>query len=191
MHDPDALLVERVKAGDATAIEALFARHRDRLFRFASRMCRHAHDAEDVLQDTFLSALQHVARFRGDSRVTTWLYTIASHACLKKRRRAAPESLDEGGGGGGVHRHDPIDDWSRRPDEVFRRKETGRALADAIAAVPADQRLVLVLRDMEGLPAPEVSRILGISVPAVKSRLHRARAEVRQRLTRHFAERAR
>lgn len=188
MDDPDLPLIERLKAGDTTAIEPLFARHRDRLFRFASKMCRHTHDAEDVLQETFLSALQHLKGFRGRARVTTWLYTVASHACLKKRRGPAVESL--GDGNGPAPHQEPADDWSRRPDEVFRRKETGRALADAIAAVPADHRLVLVLRDMEGLSAPEVSRIVGISVSAVKSRLHRARIEVRHRLTRHFSERA-
>lgn len=189
MEDVDRGLVERVKAGDSAAFERLFARHADRIFRFASRMCRHAQDAEDILQDTFLAALRHVETFRGTARFTTWLYTIAANACRRKRR-GDPVSRRSAEAGG----HDEpiaIDDWTTRPDAVAARRETQRAIANAVTALPPDQRVVLLLRDMEGLPATEVGRILGVSVAAVKSRLHRARLAVRNDLTRRFQESAR
>jgi RNA polymerase sigma-70 factor (ECF subfamily) len=182
VEDADRSLVERIKAGDAAAFERLFSKHHQRIYRFASRMCRHAQDAEDILQDTFLAAYRHLKTFRGKSRFTTWLYTIAANACSRKRRGAAPVPAPEADG--------PmlVDDWTRRPDVQLLRNETRRAIEDAVASLPKEQRLVLVLRDMEGLPAEEVSRIVGASVPAVKSRLHRARLTVRDQLTRRFQE---
>jgi RNA polymerase sigma-70 factor (ECF subfamily) len=189
VEDVDRALVERVRAGDGAAFERLFSRHSERIFRFASRMCRHAQDAEDILQDTVLAALRHAETFRGTARFTTWLYTIAANACRRKRRGdpVARRSAEAG-------EHDEpvaVDDWTTRPDAVAARRETQRAIADAVAALPPDQRVVLVLRDMEGLPATEVGRILGLSVAAVKSRLHRARLAVRNDLTRRFQEAAR
>lgn len=186
VDDADRSLVERIKAGDVAAFERLFSRHHQRIYRFASRMCRHAQDAEDVLQDTFLAAFRHLKTFRGKARFTTWLYTIAANSCRRTRRGSGAEApVEETGPDGGAL---PVDDWTRRPDALFLRKETRRAIEDAVAALPKDQRLVLVLRDMEGLSAEEVSRIVGASVPAVKSRLHRARLFVRNRLSRRFQE---
>lgn len=189
MKDADQPLVERVKAGDLAAFERLFSRHHERIYRFASRMCRHAQDAEDILQDTFLAAFRHAKTFRGNARFTTWLYTIAANACRRTRRGAKPSvAFTETEQDGPAI---PVDDWTRRPDVQAMRKETSRAIAAAVASLPKEQRLVLVLRDMEGLPAEEVSRIVGVGVPAVKSRLHRARLAVRSDLTRRFQERAR
>lgn len=189
MEDADRLLVERVKAGDITAFERLFSRHHQRIYRFASRMCRHTQDAEDILQETFLAAYRHLNTFHGKSRFTTWLYTIAANSCRRTRRHARESTTI--GEGDGADRHVPVDDWTRRPDVQTMQKDTRRAIEDSVAALPKDQRLVLVLRDMEGLPAEEVGRITGASVAAVKSRLHRARLAVRNDLTRRFQERAR
>lgn len=186
MNDADRALVERVKTGDVAAFERLFSRHHERIYRFASRMCRHAQDAEDILQDTFLAAFRHARTFRGQARFTTWLYTIAANACRRTRRGNRPAvAADDTEADGPAA---PVDDWTRRPDVQVMRKETRRAIADAVAALPKDQRLVLVLRDMEGLRAEEVSRIVGVGVPAVKSRLHRARLAVRDRLSRRFQD---
>jgi RNA polymerase sigma-70 factor (ECF subfamily) len=186
VEDVDRALVERVKRGDDSAFERLFSRHAERIFRFASRMCRHAQDAEDILQDTFLAAYRHLDTFRGKARFTTWLYAIAANSCRRTRRHAgAAATIDEPDRSNG---HVPVDDWTRRPDVQAMRNDTRRAIEDAVAALPKDQRLVLVLRDMEGLSADEVGRITGASVPAVKSRLHRARMAVRNELTRRFQE---
>lgn len=190
MDDADRSLVERVKAGDTAAFEHLFSRHHQRIYRFASRMCRHAQDAEDILQETFLAAFRHAKTFRGRARFTTWLYTIAANACRRSRRgRQSSEAVSDETARDGPAT--PVDDWTRRPDIQAMRKETRRAIENAVAALPGDQRLVLVLRDMEGLPAEEVGRIAGASVAAVKSRLHRARLAVRDDLARRFQERAR
>lgn len=188
VQSADEPLVERAKAGDLAAFEHLFSRHSQRIYRFASRMCRHAHDAEDILQETFLSAFRHAKTFRGKSRFTTWLYTIAANACRRSRRRAGATVAM---GDGGTDIPTPVADWTRRPDVQAIDKETRQALENAVATLPKDQRLVLVLRDMEGLPAEEVSRIVGGSVAAVKSRLHRARLAVRNELTRRFQEQGR
>lgn len=187
VDDADRSLVERVKAGDLAAFERLFSRHHQRIYRFASRMCRHAQDAEDVLQDTFLSAFRHAKTFRGNARFTTWLYTIAANACRRSRRGGRTDTAAETGRDGPAL----IDDWTRRPDVQAMRNQTRQAIEEAVASLPKDQRLVLVLRDMEGLPAEAVGRIVGASVAAVKSRLHRARLAVRDELTHRFQERDR
>jgi RNA polymerase sigma-70 factor (ECF subfamily) len=189
VEDADRSLVERIKGGDVAAFERLFARHHQRIYRFASRMCRHAQDAEDILQETFLAAFRHLKTFHGKSRFTTWLYTIAANSCRRTRRHSGETTTI--GETDGAERHVPVDDWTRRPDIQAMHRDTRRAIEDAVAALPKDQRLVLVLRDMEGLPAEDVGRIVGASVAAVKSRLHRARLAVRNDLTLRFQERTR
>ncbi|MBI4714350.1 MAG: RNA polymerase sigma factor, partial [Nitrospirae bacterium] len=169
--------------------EALFEHHAGTIYNFGYRMCRHPEDAQDVLQETFLAAFKGLKNFRETARLTTWLYKIASSACLKKRRKGkyAParelsieEFLPLSREGEGPPQ---IADWSRHPLTKLERKELQRLLAAAVAGLPEDYRVVLVLRDMEGLSAREVARILGISAAAVKSRLHRARLFVRERLS--------
>ncbi len=192
MPDQDRILIERFKKGDAAAFEKLFERYSGRIYNFSLRMCRHVEDAQDVLQDTFLAAIKGIRNFKGRSSLTTWLYKIASTACLKKRRRRKYDpkqvmSLEsfmpdpEG-------RDGPLDiaDWSRSAQDELQRKETREALEEAVAALPKEYRVVLILRDMEGLSAEETGRVLGLSVPAVKSRLHRARLFVRRRLSDHY-----
>jgi RNA polymerase sigma-70 factor, ECF subfamily len=161
-----------------------------RMYGFLSRMCRSREDARDALQDTFLSAFRAFENFRGESAVSTWLYRIATNACLKIRRRGKYEperelSLDEfmpsREAGGPVE----IADGAASPERVLLDKELQQALERAIAELPGPYRIVLVLRDVEGLPAEEVAQVLGLSVAAVKSRLHRARLFLRQRLAEH------
>lgn len=188
MPDRDAGLIRRFKEGDTAAFDELFARHADRLYGFGFRMCGQREDAQDVVQDTFLAAFKGLKDFRGRARLTTWLYKIASSACIKKRRRKSHEpkrtlSIDalmpDGSDG---ERPIQIADWSRLPADEFHRKQLREALNAAVAALPKEDRLVLVLRDMEKLSAREAAKALGLSVPAVKSRLHRARLFIRKRL---------
>jgi RNA polymerase sigma-70 factor (ECF subfamily) len=187
----DAVLIARFKQGDPAAFEEIFQRYLAQIHRFSSRMCRDPDDAQDVLQETFLSAYKHLGSFQERSRLTTWLYKIASSACIKKRRRGkqAPReeiSLEELHPGSTRRPDDPVVDWSERPLRDLQQKELQKVLDEAVAALPGNERLVLVLRDMEGLSARETGRALGLSVAAVKSRLHRARLFVRNRLNDYY-----
>ena len=182
--ETDAQLVEAARSGDRQALEQLLLRHQGKVFRFGMKMCRAEEDAKDVLQETLLAAARGLPEFRGASSVSTWLFTIARSFCIKHRRRSrfAPEvveSLDQGEPGR-VARELP--DEGRTPDQALEGRRLEAALEGAIAALEPMYREVLVLRDVEGLSAAEVAEILGISTDAVKSRLHRARVAVRERL---------
>jgi RNA polymerase sigma-70 factor (ECF subfamily) len=180
MEGSSAELLERARSGDEAALEALLARHQAQIYRFGMRMCRDPEDAKDVLQDTLLAMARGVRDFRGASSVSTWLYTIARSFCVKKRRKSkfapdAERSLENDFSGEG---HDIVDP-AVTADEALAGKEVERALEYAIGQLAPPYREVLLLRDVEGLTAPEVAEVLGVSTDAVKSRLHRARLSVR------------
>jgi RNA polymerase sigma-70 factor (ECF subfamily) len=183
MEADDQGLLDSARAGDRAALERLLARHQGRVYRFGLKMCRDEEDAKDVLQDTLLAVARNLKDFRGASSVSTWLYSIARSFCIKKRRRGkfAPESetsLDLGPEGEAQAVADP----GRGPDESLAGRQIEAALEEAIGSLEPMYREVLVLRDVEGLSAPEVGEIMGLGVEAVKSRLHRARVAVRERV---------
>jgi RNA polymerase sigma-70 factor (ECF subfamily) len=179
----DDELVTAARRGDAAALETLLVRYQPYLYRFGLRMCGNVEDAGDVAQESLISMARSLRDFRGDSSVSSWLYTIARRFCIKKRRRSkfAPlreESLDAPG----IDAVQRLADPAPSPEEQATNQELATALTQAIDALDQSHREVLVLRDVEGLSAPEVANILGVSVDAVKSRLHRARVAVRQEL---------
>lgn len=176
-------LLERARAGDRQALEELLAHHQAQVYRFGLRMCRDPEDAKDVLQDTLFAMARGVRDFRGASSLSTWLFTIARSFCIKKRREskfapAAERSLDTDVAMEAARLADP----AKSPHEVLANREVENALDQAIRALEPMYREVLLLRDVEGLTAPEVAEVLGVSVQAVKSRLHRARLSVRARV---------
>ncbi len=179
----DAGLLEEARAGSGPALEALLERHEARLYRFARRLCRHREDAEDVLQESLLAAARGLPRFRGASSIGTWLYTIARSFCIKKRRKSvfapAEVSLDTEASAAASGVADP----SRRPDEALEASRLEAALEREIARLDRPYREVLLLRDVEGLSSAEVARVTGLSVAAVKTRLHRARGRLREALS--------
>jgi RNA polymerase sigma-70 factor (ECF subfamily) len=187
MTDSDDDLLAAVRAGDRSALERLLDRHQAAVYRFGVKMCREEEDARDVVQETLLAAVRHLPDFRGASSVSTWLYTIARSFCIKKRRTSkfAPqriESLDA----------EPeaaarVADAARGPEEDASNRQLRGVLEEAIGSLDAMYREILVLRDVEGLSAPEVAEVVGISVEAVKSRLHRARVAVRERVAPHLS----
>ena len=179
----DGELLAAARQGDAAALEALLVRYQPQLYRFGLRMCGNAEDAGDVAQQSLISMARSLRDFRGDASVSSWLYSIARSYCIKKRRRSkfAPEreeSIDAPGNAAVQRVADPSPD----PEHAAAGGEIEAALAAAISALDEGQREVLVLRDVEGLSAAEVAKVMGISVDAVKSRLHRARVAVRNRL---------
>ncbi len=169
------------------AFDRLYRDHVDRMYRFAQRLCGSPEDAKDLVQETFLSAYRNLKDFRGESSVSTWLYTIAAHACqrMRRKRKGEPErelSLDAliPTSDGDMPLQVPGEDLS--PEERLEHKELRRSLFAAVQQLPKKYRMVLVLRDMEGLSAKEVGAVMGLTERAVKSRLHRARLFVRHEL---------
>lgn len=172
----------------AKNFDTLYKEHVDLMYRFAHRLCGEPEAAKDLVQETFLNAYRGFDRFRGDAQISTWLYTIASRACLRMRRRrkGAPErelSLEEfiPASDGEFRLQIPIDGLS--PEAALQNKQLRKALDAAINQLPKKYKMILVLRDMEGLSAKEVGAIMGLNERAVKSRLHRARLFVRRQLS--------
>jgi len=185
----EAELLASARSGSGEALEALLEGHEARLYRFARRLCRHREDAEDVLQESLLAAARGLGAFRGASSVSTWLYAIARSFCIKKRRRSvfAPTEVSLDTEASLAARGVP--DPGRRPDEALEASRLDAALERAIAALDRPYREVLLLRDVEGLSTAEVARITGLGVPAVKTRLHRARGRLREALAPFMAPR--
>ncbi len=181
MNDDHEAIVRAAQRGDGAALDELLGRYQPHILRFGMKMCGDAEDAEDVLQETLLAAARTLPGFRGASTLSTWLYTIARSFCIKKRRRSvfAPEvvSLDSEATRAGA-----APDRAPDPERSLAAKEMATALESAIAGLEPGYREVLLLRDVEGLSAAEAAEVTGLSVAAVKSRLHRARREVRDRL---------
>lgn len=168
----DDVLIAAARAGDRRAVDELLARYERSIYRFGLRMCGDEDSAREVLQETMLAAFRNLSGFRGEASLSTWLYQIARSFCIKQRRGAHPsEPL-----------HEDLTDQAPGPDAQAQARQIGEALAVAIAALPPDQREVLVLRDVEGLTAPEAAEVVGIDVGALKSRLHRARMALRAQL---------
>ncbi len=187
----DQSLVERFQnGGDRAAFEELIARYENRIFRFGFRMCGQEQDAEDVVQDTFVSAYRYLKGFRGDASLLTWLLKIASSACLKKRRLKKNEPRShvpfedlQTQTAGEVRIDSPL---SPTPDSEVLSAEVRAKFHEALAAIPAHYRQVLVLRELEGMSTKEVAEILDLTESAVKVRLHRARGMVYQEFERVY-----
>ncbi|HEY7410908.1 MAG TPA: sigma-70 family RNA polymerase sigma factor [Vicinamibacteria bacterium] len=177
----DDTLLLAAREGDPHALDALLKQYQPHVYRFGMRMCGDPQAAQDVLQETLLAAARALRGFRGASSVSTWLYTIARSFCIKSRRRSvfAPEVVSLESQPAAARR---AADTSPDPERQLADREIRSALESAIGALEPGHREVLVLRDVEGLPAAEVAEVTGLSVAAVKSRLHRARASVRERL---------
>src|ERR1700730_13898949 len=185
-------LVGRAKAGDVGAFEELVRRYDRNVFRIAQHITQNREDAEDVVQDAFLKAYNNLAQFQGQSKFYTWLVRIAVNEALMKWRRRRPErtiSLDEE-----VKTEDDsvpreVADWSPNPEQQYNQAELREILTRTIQGLPATFRTVFVLRDVEGLSTEETAEALDRSIPAVKSRLLRARLQLRERLSRFFQRR--
>jgi RNA polymerase sigma-70 factor (ECF subfamily) len=179
--DEGEAIVDAARSGDAGALDLLLSRYQPNILRFGMKMCGDVEDAKDVLQETLLAAARTLHGFRGDARVSTWLYTIARSFCIKKRRRRVREpevvSLESEAPLAGA-----VPDRTPDPERSLATKEVAAEIESAIGALEPGTREVLLLRDVEGLSAAETAEVTGLSVAAVKSRLHRARRDVRDRL---------
>jgi RNA polymerase sigma-70 factor, ECF subfamily len=192
----DGVLFDQLRAGDAAALEPLMNRFASRVYRVATGICGSSADAEEVVQDVFLTLFRKAGSFEGRAALGTWLYRIAVNMSLNKRRgkRAEVEepledllpTYREDGHRQG-DRSFLLADWSSLPDEALLSKEGREVIRAAVDRLPQHYRAVLLLRDVEEMSSEEVSEILGESVASVKSRLHRARMALREQLTRVYA----
>ena len=186
---PDVALVARVRGGDVAAYDALVRKYERQIFRIAQHITQNREDAEDVMQDAFLKAYEKLDQFQGNSKFYTWLVRIAVNESLmrlRKRRTGKMVSIDEDveTEEGSVPRD--LADWAPDPEQNYTQAEMGRILEKTIKGLPAGFRVVFELRDVQGLSTEDTAEALGLSVPAVKSRLLRARLQLRERLSRYF-----
>jgi RNA polymerase sigma-70 factor (ECF subfamily) len=186
--DVDADLVNALRREDATAPDVLVERYGDRVYRLGLRITGSKEDAEEVAQDALWTAARKIGTFKGDSAFGSWLYRITANAAYmklrarkSKMREVSLEDVIPPFDEDGVH-FEPMDDWSPRVDEQALQHELRDVLQHAIDDLPPDYRTALVLHDVEGLSNPDIAEALGISLPAVKSRVHRSRLFVRQKL---------
>jgi RNA polymerase sigma-70 factor (ECF subfamily) len=189
----DEELIKRAKKGDERAFTQLVNRYESLVYRYAFKVCRDEEKASETWQDTFVNVYRKLHQFNGRSKFTTWLYSIVTNSCRMKRRQRKidhasisidapqgfhddPESDDEG------RTIQTIPSWKETPIDTVMDKELQTILNSTIEKLPYDYRIVFVLRDVEGLSALETGKILKLSIPAVKSRLRRARVFLRERL---------
>ena len=186
----DEDLVRRAQGGDTRAFDELVRRYRDKVYRLSFKILRHEEDAAEALQDAFLSAYRGIKSFKVESTFSTWLYRIATNASLMKyrKRREGHVSLEQSQNTDENAEMLQIPDWSTQPLKELLDSETREVMDEGIQRLPEELRTVFILRDIEDLSNAEVAQILDLTVAAVKSRLHRARIALRDRLTRYFAD---
>jgi RNA polymerase sigma-70 factor (ECF subfamily) len=189
-RDDEHLLVAAAKRGDIHAFEELVNRYEAKIFRLTMNITRNREDAEDAMQDAFLKSYAHLKDFQEDSRFYTWLVRIAANEALMRLRKRRPNqfSLDEPVEGEEQLIPREIEDWGPSPEQRFAQTEMHEILSEAIGKLDPDFRVVFTLRDIEELSTEETAKTLGISIPAVKSRLLRARLKLRQKLDRYFRQ---
>ena len=181
MKAEDSLLIRQCLQGSTAAFGELIRRYQDRLFNTVYRLLDNAEDAQDVVQDSFLNAYQNLGSFKGDSQFFTWLYRIAMNTAITlKRKQRATVSLSGEHGDGGI---DPVDGSEQiQPELELERRERARTLQDALNRLTPEHRAVLVLKEIEGEKYEVIAEILDVPVGTIRSRLHRARAELRMLL---------
>ena len=185
----EAPLVDRARSGDTAAFSELVNRYERKIFRLAKHITQNDEDAEDVLQETFLKAYSHLESFQGHSKFYTWIVRIAVNEALmklRKRKSSRTISLDEPTDTGEDTMVREIAVWEENPEQKYSRDELREILDKAVDSLKPAFRTVFVLRDIEEMSTEETASALDISIPAVKSRLLRARLQLREKLTKFF-----
>jgi RNA polymerase sigma-70 factor, ECF subfamily len=188
VKDDESALVAAAKAGDISAFETLVGRYERKIFRLTQNITQNREDAEDAMQEAFLKAFEHLQSFEGNSRFYTWLVRIAVNQALMKLRKRRPNvvSLDEEVKTGEDMVPREVEDWGPSPADRYVQTELSEILTKVIGELDPSFRIVFQLRDIEELSTEETAEALGLSVPAVKSRLLRARLKLRQALNQYF-----
>jgi len=191
VKDEDFDLIQNINAGQIEKFHDLVKRYEQKLYNFSLRMCRDHHDAEDMVQETFLNVFKYLNDFRYESKFKNWLYKVAASTCIKKRRKSkfAPEkelSLDEFRPSDEAELPDRVPEWALMPLDQLLNEELAGAINRGILSIPKKYRMVIVLRDIEGFSTAETAQILNLSPANVKVRLHRARLFLRDKLKGYF-----
>ncbi len=185
----ESVLVAQARQADARAFAELVRRYEGKIFRLAQHITQNREDAEDVLQETFLKAYEHLDQFQGNSKFYTWIVRIAVNQALMKLRKRKTDksvSLDEQLDTGEDTVVREIAAWDENPEQRYSREELNSILDSAVQSLAPPYRAVFLLRDVEDLSTEETAEALDLSIPAVKSRLLRARLQLREKLTRYF-----
>jgi RNA polymerase sigma-70 factor, ECF subfamily len=188
VKEDEPVLVAAAQGGDIAAFETLVGRYERKILRLAQNITQNREDAEDVMQEAFLKAYEHLSGFQGNSRFYTWLVRIAVNQALMKLRKRRPNqvSIDEEVNTGEDLIPREIEDWGPSPEDRYKQTELSDILSGAIGDLDPSFRIVFQLRDIEELSTEETAEALGLSIPAVKSRLLRARLKLRQKLNKYF-----
>ena len=195
-HPPNDLsderLIEDARNGNVRAFETLVKRYEQMVYGFSFKMCRNKEKADETLQDTFINVYKNLKQFNGNSKFSTWLYSIVTNNCLMNRRKRKMDremmSLDEPPVEEGANHHESIPSWDDTPAEKIMNAELRSRLDTSIQKLPQDYRVVFILRDIEGQSIEETAQILKLSIPAVKSRLRRARIFLREQLNDYMVQ---
>jgi RNA polymerase sigma factor, sigma-70 family len=180
-------IIEKAKTGDKTALTQLVKQYERTVYNFAFKICRDKDKAENTMQDTFLSMIKSLHQFDGKAKLSTWLYRIVSNHCLMEMRKRKLEFFDlDSSNEDDLINEKYFADFEKIPDKSIENDELKKALDDAIQKLAPEYRLVFLLRDVEELSTEETAKIIDLTVPAVKSRLHRARAFLRNEITRTY-----
>lgn len=193
----DEELVARAKAKDLPAYEELVARYEEKVYRLAMRFVRNETDAGEVVQDVFLTAWRSLAGFQGRAQFGSWIYRVTVNTALmllrsqRRHPQVAVDDVEPGALGEAANQSGASlgagTDWSKRPDEQLQSDELRQHIQSAVDALPETLRTVFLVRDVDGLSTEETAELLGLTIPAVKTRLHRARLALRQAITDYFA----
>lgn len=187
-HSEQAL-INRLRQRDPDAFAILFEAYSDRVFRLAVGLLDDEAEAEGIVQEAFLRLFQHLDRFEGRSRLSTWLYRVAYNLCMDRLRKRRPTlSLSVGSDDEEIPAPGVLADWGQWPERLLTDAEVNAALSEAIAALSEKYRAIFILREIEGLSTEETSQVAGISKSAAKVRLHRARLFLRERLAEFLLE---
>jgi RNA polymerase sigma-70 factor (ECF subfamily) len=179
-------LIADAQRGDKKALTELVKNYEQTVFNFSFKICRNKERAENTMQETFLSMVKNIGQFSGQSKLSTWLYRVVANNCLMLARSESKAGFISFDDDEAVIDEKGIADWKVTPDKVTENNELKEILDSAIQKLTPEYRIVFMLRDVEGLSTEETAKIVELTVPAVKSRLHRARAFLRDELNKRF-----
>jgi len=178
----EQIIIEQARRGDKKALTELVKKYEQTVYNFSFKICRHKDRAEHTMQETFLSMVKNIKQFSGESKLSTWLYRVVSNHCLMLARTEGKFNYESFENDDALIDEKNITDWKVNPEIITENNELKNILDEAIQRLPADYRIVFTLRDVEGLSTEETAKIVELTVPATKSRLHRARAFLRNEL---------
>lgn len=175
-------IIQQAQRGDRKALTELVKMYEQTIYNFSFKICRHKDRAEHTMQETFLSMVKNIKQFSGDSKLSTWLYRVVSNHCLMLARSEGKFNYESIENDDALIDEKNVADWKVNPEKIAENNELKEILDEAIQKLPAEYRIVFTLRDVEGLSTEETAKIVDLTIPAAKSRLHRARAFLRNEL---------